>query len=176
MASDEALGIPGRERELMQVERLARDVFGADMDLDGPILGFTDDDVVAPDLKSLLRSPTTTLASHTENGEVIGFSLAVPIGEFNPGRAAESDETAYIYFTGIEPSRQGEGVVGSVMDDMLGKLTEKGYGFVERDCVIENGYADKVEQQYQGAIVEQYDHTRFPEFGPERFFRMASIP
>lgn len=58
------------------------------------------------------------------------------------------------------------------MDDLFKQLLGRGYTFVERDCVIVNGYADSVQKAVGPAIVEVYDHTRNPDIGPERFFRI----
>ena len=142
------------------------------MDLDKPILGMTDDDIAAPNVHEMIRDPDTTIAILSEDGKVIGFSMAIPIGKMNPKREEESGDTAYIYFTGIEPGQQGQGLVGTLMEDMTDRLKAKGYGFMERDCVLTQGYADSVEKAYHDAIVEQYDHTRWQEVGPERFFRI----
>lgn len=165
-------GDPLDSSTLDQVEALTRQLFGDSMDLDKPILGITDDDIVAANIHEMLRDPATTVATLTEGESVIGFSVAIPIGAMDPKREAESSSTAYIYFTGIEPSRQGQGLVGVLMQDMADRLRAKGFAFMERDCVLTQGYADSVEKAYQGAIVEKYDHTRWPAVGPERFFRI----
>lgn len=162
---------------LEQAEALARQLFGSDMDLDQPILGWTNEDIVAPNVHEMLRDPRNTLATLVEDSGLIGFSIAVPIGVMDATREAESEETAYIYFTGIQPHRQGEGLVKSLIEDLQRKLVARGYRFMERDCQVTNGYADKVQKAYDaipGAIVgKPYNHARFgPEVGEERFFRI----
>ena len=142
------------------------------MDLDEPILGISDDDFIAPNVSEMLLAPDTTVATLVEDGEVLGFSVAIPIGKMHMARHLESDETAYIYFTGIDPACQGKGKIAVLMDDMVAQLKARGYSFVERDCVLTQSYADNVEKVFAGAIVEKYDHTRWPEVGPERFFRI----
>lgn len=155
-----------------QIEILARQVFGEGMDLDEPILGMTDDIIVAENIHEMIHNPANTLGTLVEDENVIGFSLAIPIGVMDPAREAESAETAYIYFTGVDPKRQGEGLVGEVMKNLVEQLRTKGYSFAERDCLLAGGYADNVEKTYKDSIVEKYNHTRWPEIGPERFFRI----
>ena len=59
------------------------------------------------------------------------------------------------------------------MDDMYSKLRTRGYQFVERDSMIENGYADNVEKANEGAIDEgsMYDYDPWG-LGMERHFRI----
>jgi ribosomal protein S18 acetylase RimI-like enzyme len=163
---------PGGDSTLVQVETIAKRLFGDAMDLDEPILGISDDDFIAPNVREMLQDPDTTVATLVENGVVVGFSVAIPIGKMHRARHRESDETAYIYFTGIDPVCQGKGLIAKLMDDMVAQLKARGYSFVERDCVLTQSYADNVEKVFAGAIVEKYDHTRWPEVGPECFFRI----
>lgn len=163
---------PGGNSTLAQVESLAKRLFGDAMDLDEPILGISDDDFIAPNVSEMLLAPDTTVATLVEDGEVLGFSVAIPIGKIHMARYLESDETAYIYFTGIDSACQGKGKIAVLMDDMVAQLKARGYCFIERDCVLTQNYADNVEKVFAGAIVEKYDHTRWPEVGPERFFRI----
>lgn len=51
-------------------------------------------------------------------------------------------------------------------------LLSKGSRYLERDCVMDNGYADKVLRSFQGSIEVTYEHVKFPEVGRERFFRI----
>lgn len=142
------------------------------LDPSAPVLGVTDEVEMASHVSALLHDESLVVASLGDNGQLIGCSLATPVDRMDPSRASEARDTAYIYFTAIDPKRQGEGLVGPLMETLLQKLWRAGYSFVERDCVIANGYADNVQQTYRGAIVESYDHTNFPEAGPERFFRI----
>lgn len=137
-----------------------------------PVTGKTEDIIIAPTLLELLARPEITTSHLTQGGKLLGISVAMPINLMDPDRAAESEETAYIYFSAIDPFHQGEGLIAKLMDGLHSRLQEQGYSFIERDCVIENGYADKVQRVYAGSIIESYDHTHFPEVGPERFFRI----
>jgi ribosomal protein S18 acetylase RimI-like enzyme len=161
-----------RAADTEKVEALVRQLFGHVMDLDAPLPGEKDSDVVATNLHEMVSDPTTIVAELIEDGELAGFSLAVPIGKMDAARVNESNETAYIYFTGVRPELQGMGLVGKVMEDMHGKLQAHGYHFMERDCLIADGYADNVEKAYGDAIVQKNDHTKWPEIGPERNFRI----
>ncbi len=168
---------PDSEMNLDQLEALVKRLFKW-ADSDQPILGMTDNDIVAPNIREMLKDPRNTVATLSEKGEIIGFSLAIPIGVMDPARADESRDTAYIYFTGITPEWRRKGKVGEVMEKMVRLLRAKGYSFIERDCVLTQekpgieSYADKVERAYRGAIIDQKDHERWPEVGPERFFRI----
>ena len=141
-------------------------------DPDWPILGATDDVLIAPNFRSLLNDPSVTVVPVKKGDQLIGFSLAMPIGMMDPSRADESAETAYIYYTAIEPFHQNRGMVEELSREMLHKLVQNGYKAVERDSVIENGYADKVQETYRAGIVDQYDHNDFEEIGPQRFLRI----
>jgi hypothetical protein len=153
-----------------QAAHLIAETFG--FGLNEVILGETDDDIVASNIYDLLNSPTTVLDVIIEDAEVIGASVAIPIGQMDPSRTAESNETAYIYFTAIAKNRQGERLVGGLMEKQFIRLYEMGYRYAEEDCVTENGYADKVQKNAGEAIVETYDHNNYPDIGPQRFFRI----
>lgn len=153
-----------------QVAALATELFGDSLGPNGALLGMQDHDIVARSIPELLADPDNVLATTLVDGQVAGFSVAIPIAKMDPTRTETN--TAYIYFTGIMPNLQGHGHVAAVNKTMIELLKERGYEFVERDCVIKGGYADNIEKQYKHAVIKQYDHTRWPEFGPERFFRI----
>lgn len=143
-----------------------------DVDPAAPVLGATDDIEIAPNLAALLANPEVTVAELEKDGQLAGFSLAMPIGTMDPARQAEATETAYIYYTALDPAEQGQGHVGPLMKIMEEKLRAQGYSYVEEDCMTANGYADSVQKNYADAIVESRDHIDFPEIGSQRFFRI----
>ena len=169
---NEEYQVSAEEDSSRQVEALAMKLFEDVLGPQGQVLGLKDEDIVAPDLAGLIRDPENVVATVSDGEKVTGFSVAVPIGKFNPERASESADTAYVYLTGIEPNKQGQGEVGPLMKNLTDELKRQGYSFLERDCVLTQGYADKVGKAYEGAIIEQHDHTRWPEVGPERFSRI----
>lgn len=142
-----------------------------DIDPDDPITGVTDDVEIAPSLRALVSDPSMIVVSIEESGRLVGCSIAMSAARMDPSREDAAD-TAYIYFTAIDPSRQGNKLVGAHMTTLFEKIVEQGYSYIEQDCVIENGYADNVQQNYVGAIVDSHDHNNYPEAGPERFFRI----
>jgi GNAT superfamily N-acetyltransferase len=79
-------------------------------------------------------------------------------------------ETAYINFTAIDPDYQDKGFLGKLISTVEDELVTIGYTHIERDCRIENGYADKVEKFYGDRIDVKYDHRSL--LGPLRFFRI----
>jgi ribosomal protein S18 acetylase RimI-like enzyme len=167
----EQLSTPDNTFPMADYEALFARVFPED-NPDDPVLGATSDVVIAPNLAALLVDSEVTLASQETEGQLAGFSLAMPISRMYPARSAEVHETAYIYYTAIAPDRQGQGLVEPLMRTMVEKLRTRGYSFIERDCRLENGYADKVQAAYAGAIIASHDHETWPEAGPERFFRI----
>lgn len=141
--------------------------------LTDPILGERDDVEIAPNFAALIDDPEVILAELEQDGKLVGFSLAMPVGKMDPEREDESPETAYIYYTGLEPDEQGQGQVGPLNREMERKLREHGYAYFEEDCIIANGYAAAVQKNYADDIVDSYDHTKFPEFGSQRHFRIS---
>ena len=170
MTPAESIPNPKETKITQEIEALASQVFPED--ITEPIMGMTDKDIVAPNIYEMVNNPENTLATLLEDNKVVGFSLAVPIGKMDTTRTAESAETAYIYFSGIELSRQGKGLVKTLLDTMMRKLVDRGYSFAERHSVLTQDYADNVEKTYAGAVVEKRDGVWWPEVGPERFFRI----
>lgn len=155
-----------------QIEALAQQLFGAGLGPNGEVLGMGDDDIVAPSLHELITDPTNTRTTLEEDGKLIGFSMAVPVGKMDPSRQDESFETAYIYYTGVDPSRQGEKLVGPLLIATGQKLRDRGYAFAEAHMVKTQGFADNVTKNLGPAIVESEDNTWWPEIGPQRFVRV----
>lgn len=150
---------------------LVVDTFGEAFD--GALPGGTDDVVAYPSLKEAFMSPdTSAVVLNDSSGDFAGFTLSVPIGKMYPERSQESEETSYIYFTVLKENFRGQKLVGRMTDFLFEDLAKRGYKFVERDSMLENGYADSISRHYDASIVESYDHERFPEVGPERFFRI----
>lgn len=125
-----------------------------------PVLGMTSSDEVAPNFTAMLTDPSTVIGTAERGGRLAGVSIAVPRTALGGDLQPWADKTAYIYFTAVEPALQGNGVVGDVMKSLLPQLKQHGYDYVERDCMVDNGYADKVEKIYDHALVhdETYDH------------------
>jgi len=145
-----------------------------DFKLTDKILGNNNKVVVFDDYIAGLISPNSIVALLIEEKKVIGFSFAIPIGKFDPKREDESGTTAYIYLTSIAPEKRGQKLVGPLVDFLFQELKRRGYQYVERDCLIENGYADIIRNHYNkyDCIVKSYRHNKFPEIGPEEFFRI----
>jgi len=164
--------------ELLGVEELAHTLFADVLSPEGKVLGANDDIVVANSLHDLITDPANTVATlRDESQNLRGFSVAIPISAMDTGRTSEGAQTAYIYFTGVEPAYQGRGLVGELMKDMLQQLRTRGYGFIERDSRVDNGYADDVEKAYQDGIVTKYDYHPYGE-DLQRFMRidLSKIP
>lgn len=139
--------------------------------IDFPVLGATDDIEIAPSLTAFLQDPQLIVASIQEDGRLIGCSLAIPIDRMDPQRAAEANETAYIYYTAIEPDKQGQGRIGPLSDLLFARLAERGFTYVEQDAVHDNGYHKKILKNYRQSIIETSTHNKFA-YGPQQFFRI----
>lgn len=147
---------------------------GLDFENEEPLLGEKDEDTAYTNLEEAFLSPDSTVAilQETGNNGVIGYTLAMPIGRMDPNRKSESDETAYIYHTVLLKEERGKGLVGRLSDALFMELARQEYLFAERDSMIDNGYADKIQKHYKGSIIESYDHEKWPDIGPERHFRI----
>ncbi len=135
-----------------------------------PVLGIDDDIVIAPNLANLLANPDTIIGTADKDGKLVAMSVAIPKIQYDP--ANPDPETAYIYYSVVEPSMQGRGLVAGAARSLETQLKARGYSYMEQDCLKENGYADTISRVYAGSIVEQYDHIKYPINGPQRFFRI----
>lgn len=164
-ASDETIAqITDILREIRQLENF--------LDPDAPVLGDTEENVIAPGLESLLRMPSTVLTTISEEARVVGFSFAIPIGQMEPARHDEDSETAYVYLGGIAPSSQDKGLVAPLAAKTFSALLEGGYSFFEADVTHREEWADKVEKNLPpDAIIKKRDHDKWL-LGPMRFLRV----
>ncbi|TSC68827.1 MAG: hypothetical protein G01um101466_300 [Parcubacteria group bacterium Gr01-1014_66] len=114
--------------------------------------------------------------------KIIGFTYAKPTLKSYPEDFPEremSKDTAYIYYTVIEKSYQGKGLVSSLLNKLEDELVRRGFSFVERDAANDREgeqsgaetYADKLRKNYQERILKEEAHDS--EFGPQVFFRMS---
>lgn len=118
-----------------------------------------------------LSDPRSTAILLKKNGVVVGATLAVPIGKIEPSRQAESAETAYILKTFILPKHQDKGYLAHMMATLEQQLRAKGFRYVERHAMIDNGYAAKILAHYgDQVLVHQVENS--PRHGPQMFFRI----
>jgi len=155
-------------------ERAFTERFGESFEgvFDGPIVGADEGIVVADSFEDAIRSPANTVATVERDGEIAGFSLAVPIEAFDPERAAEAGSTAYAYVSAIDPEFQNQGLIAPLSMELAHQLHDDGYTHVETEVVHKDGYADNVAKAYEGAIERQEDQEGYPEVGPQTFFRI----
>ncbi len=159
-----------RPHSVAEMESLLDRAFPDDDFITKPVLGIDDDIIVAPSLAALFASPSTVIGTAEKDGKLVAMSIAIPKSQYDPSNP--DPETAYIYYTVVEPALQGCGLVAIAARSLEAQLRALGYIYLEQDCVKENGYADTISRAYAGAIVDQYDHLKFPENGPQRFFRI----
>ena len=129
--------------------------------------------------EALLDERATVIALYRE-GEVVGYSYAIPTPMFEDERKKDSD-TAYIYMTIINPRHRGQRLVSSLNHSMLLALRDKGYKYVERESrmTIPEGettsYADKITKYYSqnpNAIIDMKPTPGYDGTGPEISFRI----
>lgn len=128
----------------------------------------------------LLRIETRCFAHRGDNEEELesGIKKSLFLAIIRKGDVATGyclvtrkwPETAYINYTAIDPDYQDQGYLGKLISAVEDELVKIGFTHIERDCRIENGYADKVEKFYSDRIDVKYDHAS--SLGPLRFFRI----
>jgi hypothetical protein len=111
-------------------------------------------------MKADMNDPNTSWVVLMYGGSIIGFTYAVP----------ESERTARIVDTVISKEYQHRGYVALLMACLEDDLRKKGYGFVTRDSMIENGYADKIAEHYADRVVEMRDIES--QWGRQRHFKI----
>lgn len=98
---------------------------------------------------------TTVIFLRNAARELIGYTCAYPLSEYG----IQSKDTAYIESTAIRPEYQGFRLVGKLMHSLETELKRKGFSYIERDSLIDNGYADSISRSsvYHGKVLESYD-------------------
>lgn len=98
---------------------------------------------------------------------IIGYTYAEPYS-----KRERHQSTAWVTSTAIHPDYQGKHLPAVLLGKLDDELRARGFDFMERDAVIANGYADKLERHYKKQIVEKYEE-RSREFGERvRFLRI----
>ncbi len=138
---------------------------------DTPMLGQTDDVMVASNIEAAFTSSdSTAVLLRDRRGDLLGYSLSVPFEKMDPQGAVGKPKSAYIYFTVLDKDHRGQGLVGKITDPLFEELSKQGYEKVVRDSMIGNGYAAKVAKHYTDSIDEAIDHEYWPEVGPQTRF------
>lgn len=146
---------------------------GLEIKADDHLLGQRDDVVSFRSIEDAFLDPESIVVIlRGQDNNFIGYTLAMSIDRMDPSRAAEKKETAYMYYTVVAESYRGQGLISRLTDPLLLELNKRGYRYVERDAKIGNGYADNIEKNSQGSIVESYDADKFG-LGKQRFFKIS---
>ncbi|HEX7041780.1 MAG TPA: GNAT family N-acetyltransferase [Patescibacteria group bacterium] len=98
---------------------------------------------------------TSVIFLLNDKGDIVGYTCAYPLSE----NKTKDDKTAYIESTAIKPDYQGFRLVGKLIGSLEEALKRKGFMYIERDALIDNGYADKITRSdtYKERILESYD-------------------
>ena len=130
-----------------RIYEIEQDVFG-DKSLEGKMM------------EADINDPNTVLVLLKDGEAVIGFTYAVP----------ESEGVARIVDTVITKEFQNKGLVALLMSSLEAELKKKNYGYITRDVMIDNGYADKVTRHYSSRIVETREFVG--DWGKQRYFKI----
>jgi hypothetical protein len=130
-----------------QIYKIEKDVFGK-KSLDEKMM------------ESDINDTNASLALLKEGDSIVGFTYALP----------ESEGVARIVDTVLAKEYQNKGYVALLMTTLEIELEKKGYEYVTRDAVIENGYADKITKNYISQIVETSEFVG--EWGKQRHFKI----
>lgn len=109
------------------------------------------------------------------SGHVVGFTYAEPLQrayrqDFHPERQQLPD-AFYVQNTAIHPDYVGRGLVWNLHDQLHSQLRADGIRFVERDAMVENGYAARIERHYREAIIFAVPHVS--RRGDQVYFRIG---
>lgn len=111
-------------------------------------------------LRSDINDLKTMLVLLKDDNSIVGFTYAVP----------ESEEIARIVDTTIAKKYQGRGMVVKLINCLEEELKRRGYKYMTRDAMVENGYADKIEKNYSSRIVEMWNLDS--QWGKQRHFKI----
>lgn len=114
------------------------------------------------ELEIIFSDPANIVVVLKKDTDLIGFSCAIP--------DEDVEEATYIYATDIHPDEQGMGHVVSIMNVLEEEARKRGYKFLTRNAAVPNGYADKIQKNYKGRILESHENNS--EYGPQRYFKI----
>lgn len=123
---------------------------------------FGDQGLTEEEFKNVIDSGGAVLALLKKGNNVIGFSFGGP--------DEKEENSLTIYSTAITSSEQGIGHVASLMQVLEREAKLRGYSFISRYAAKYNGYADKVQKNYEGRIVESSENDS--ELGPQQYFKI----
>ncbi len=111
-------------------------------------------------MKSEINNPRVCLVLLKEGDLVVGFTYALP----------ESKKIAHIIDTALAKEYQNKGFVSILMSCLENQLRKRGYEYITRRAMVENGYADKITKNYSGKIVETSEFVG--KWGKQRNFKI----
>lgn len=131
------------------------------------------------ELNDSLQQPKTVMIVAKNGAEILGFTYAVPRSYWKD-EAAEvierednGDRTAYVYDTVVAKKHRGKKISLRMMSHLHSELAKEGYEFLERDSVIDGGYADQIQKAYtEKGLMVQAGPDHDSDWGKQRFFRM----
>jgi hypothetical protein len=113
-------------------------------------------------LKQTFEDPRDIVVLLKRAERLIGFSSAIP--------DEKVEGAMYVDTTDIIPEEQGKKHVVAIMQLLETEARKRGFRYLTRNAAVENGYADKVEKNYAGRILETGSNDS--EWGPQRYFKI----
>lgn len=95
-----------------------------------------------------------------DGDSIVGFTYAVP----------ENEESVRIVDTVLMKEYQHKGFVSLLMSCLETELKKRGYTYITRDALVENGYADKIIKNYSPRIIETKEFTS--TWGKQIYFKI----
>ncbi len=116
-------------------------------------------------MEGLFENPynLNCLLKEVKNNQIIGY---VSVGIY------KDDASAYVINTAIAPEYQHQGQVAVLMKKLEEELNKIGIKYLVRDASVDNGYADKIQKQYAGRIVENKTYEKMSPWGKQRHFEI----
>jgi hypothetical protein len=107
-------------------------------------------------IKLRFRNHRATISLLTDDSEVAGFSIAVPVGQ-ELVRRDNDTTTAFVAPTAIRKCYRKQGLLPILLGTLDEELLRKGYEYTERYALIDEGYADTLQRAYGARVVYSRD-------------------
>lgn len=118
-----------------------------------------------------------------KNKRAIGYTWATPAKKTYEDEADEydvfagrtaSDDTAYVYNTGLRPEYQGKKLIVDLYKAQDEELLKRGYKRIHTDAKVANGFSAKILKNNQDRIINQFEHDS--PYGRQMFVDMWIVP
>lgn len=120
------------------------------------------DKVAYDSLEAAFTSPDTTIVLAESNGELAGFSLAMPVSKMKlHDQHGDDSNTAYVYLTARGEKFKGHRLATQMNKHMAQQLVSQGISYVQRDVMIDDGYYKQIKSDFGDSIISDRNHQEF---------------